>query len=268
MQATDDPLVDGAPSHRIDLNSDMGEGFGNYPGGPDSELLPLISSANVACGFHAGDPRVMERTIVQARARSVAVGAHPGFPDLVGFGRRTMAATPDEIRTDVLYQLGALYALCRSQRVEIQHIKAHGALYNLAARDDAAAQAIAEAVRQFDPDLLFFALPGSALATAAHSAGLHVVHEAFADRAYHADGSLVARSHPGAVLHDPEAVAVRAVQMVREGVVETIEGETLAIEPQTICLHSDTANALMMAEAIRARFAVEAIDVRPVSETR
>lgn len=268
MQATDDPPVDGATSHRIDLNSDMGEGFGNYPGGPDSELLPLISSANVACGFHAGDPRVMERTIVQAHACSVAVGAHPGFPDRVGFGRRTMAATPDEIRTDVLYQLGALYALCRSQRVEIQHIKAHGALYNLAVKDAAAAQAIAEAVRQFDPDLLFFALPGSALATAAESAGLRVVHEAFADRAYHADGSLVARSHPGAVLHDPDAVAARAVRMVRERVVETIEGETLAIEPQTICLHSDTANALTMAEAIRARFAAEAIDVRAVGETR
>lgn len=267
MQATDDPFVVQPSPHSIDLNSDMGEGFGNYPGGPDDALLPLISSANVACGFHAGDPRVMERTIAQARGHGVAVGAHPGFPDLVGFGRRTITATPDEIRTDVLYQLGALYALCRSQRVELQHLKAHGALYNLAVRDSAVAQAIADAVRRFDPGLLFFAPPGSALAAAADSAGLCVVHEAFADRAYHADGSLVARSEPGAVLHDPKAVAARAVRMVRDGVVESIEGETLAISPQTICLHSDTANALTMARAIRARFAAETIDVRPVGGT-
>lgn len=253
---------------RIDLNSDMGEGFGDYPGGPDDELLPLISSANVACGFHAGDPRVMERTIVQASVHGVAIGAHPGFPDLVGFGRRAIVATPDEIRTDVLYQLGALYALCRSRRLELQHLKAHGALYNLAVKDASVAQAIAAAVRQFDPGLLFFALPGSALAEAAESAGLRVACEAFADRAYHADGSLVARSHPGAVLHDPDVVAARVVRIVREGVVETIDGETLAIEPDTICLHSDTANALAMARAIRTRFAAEAIDVRSAGEPR
>ncbi len=267
MRVTDDSAANRATPRWIDLNSDMGEGFGNYPGGPDDALLPLISSANIACGFHAGDPRVMERTIAQASTHGVAVGAHPGFPDLVGFGRRTIVATPDEIRTDVLYQLGALYALCRSQRVELQHLKAHGALYNLAVTDAAVAQAIADAVRGFDPDLLFFALPGSALAAAAESSGLRVVHEAFADRAYHADGSLVARSHPDAVLHDPEAVSARVVRMVRDGVVESIEGDTLAISPQTICLHSDTANALTMAQAIRARFAAEAIDVRPVGET-
>lgn len=268
MHATEDISASQPAPRRIDLNSDMGEGFGNYPGGPDEALLALISSANVACGFHAGDPRVMERTIVQARANGVAIGAHPGFPDLVGFGRRTIAATPDEIRTDVLYQLGALYALCRSQGAELQHLKAHGALYNLAVKDASVAEAIATAVQQFDPGLLFFALPGSALATAAESTGLRVVREAFADRAYHADGSLVARSHPGSVLHDPDAVAARVVRMVREGVVETIEGGLLAIEPDTICLHSDTANALTMARAIRARFAAEAIDVRPVGKTR
>lgn len=267
MQVTDDLPADRLTPQRVDLNSDMGEGFGNYPGGPDDALLPLISSANIACGFHAGDPRVMERTIAQASDRGVAVGAHPGFPDPVGFGRRTIMATPEEIRTDVLYQLGALYALCRSRRVELQHLKAHGALYNLAVTDATVAEAIAEAVRRFDRDLLFFALPESALAAAAESAGLRVVHEAFADRAYHADGSLVARSHPDAVLHDPEKVAARAVRMVREGVVETIEGDTLAISPGTICLHSDTANALTMAQAIRARFETEAIEVRPAGET-
>lgn len=254
-----------APRH-IDLNSDLGEGFGTYPGGPDQALLPLISSANIACGFHAGDPRVMERTIAQASAHGVAVGAHPGFPDLVGFGRRTIVATPDEIRTDVLYQIGALHALCRAQHVEIRHVKAHGALYNLAVKDPGVAGAIAEAVRRFDPGLLFFAPPGSVLAAAAESAGLRVVLEAFADRAYHADGTLVARSLPDAVLHDPETVAARAVRMVRDGVVETIDGEMLAIEPRTICLHSDTANVLTLANAIRARFAADAIDVRPAGE--
>lgn len=268
MHAPDDVAATQADPRSIDLNSDMGEGFGSYPGGPDDELLPLISSANVACGFHAGDPRVMERTIARASSHGVAIGAHPGFADLVGFGRRTIAASPDEIRTDVLYQLGAMYALCRSQGAELRHIKAHGALYNLAVRDESAAAAIARAVRQFDAELLFFALPGSALAAAAESAGLHVIHEAFADRAYHIDGSLVSRSHPGAVLHDPDAVARRAVRIVREGLVETIEGETLAITPQTICLHSDTANALTMARAIRERFATHAIEVRPAGMSK
>lgn len=266
MHVTDDVSPSRPAPRRIDLNSDMGEGFGTYPGGPDDALLPLVSSANIACGFHAGDPRVMERTIVQAITNGVAVGAHPGFPDLVGFGRRTISATPEEIRTDILYQLGALHALCRARGVELQHLKAHGALYNLAVKDASVAAAIAEAVRQFEPELLFFALPGSALAMAAESAGLRVAREAFADRAYRADGSLVARSQPGAVLHDPEVVAARVVRMVREGVVETIDGGLLAIEPDTICLHSDTANALTMARAIRARFTAEAIDVRPVGE--
>ncbi len=267
MQTTDDASFVSPTPSGIDLNSDMGEGFGNYPGGPDNDLLPLVSSANIACGFHAGDPRVMERTVAQAAYHGVAVGAHPGFPDLVGFGRRTIAATPNEVRTDVLYQLGALFALCRSRNVELQHLKAHGALYNLAVKDETLADAIATAVRQFDPDLLFFALPGSALETAAESAGLRVAREAFADRAYHADGSLVSRSRPGAVLHDPDVVATRVVRMVREGLVEAIEGESLSIRPDTICLHSDTANALVMARAIRDRFASEGIDVRPVGET-
>lgn len=251
----------------IDLNSDMGEAFGTYTGGPDEELLALVSSANVACGFHAGDPRVMERTVALAHRHGVAIGAHPGFPDLVGFGRRALAATPDEIRTDVLYQLGALAAFCRAEGAELRHVKAHGALYTAAVTDDATATAIATATHQFDLALLFFAPPASALESAAASAGLRVVREAFADRAYHPDGSLVARSRPGAVLQDPDAVAARVVRMVREGAVETIEGETLAIRPRTICLHSDTANALAMARAIRERLRNEGIDVRPAHET-
>jgi UPF0271 protein len=251
----------------IDLNSDMGEAFGAYPGGPDADLLALVSSANVACGFHAGDPRVMERTVALAHRHGVGIGAHPGFPDLAGFGRRALAATPDEIRTDVLYQLGALAAFCRAEGAELRHIKAHGALYNTAVKDHATAGAIAAAARRFDPALLFFAPPGSALESAAASAGLRVVHEAFADRAYHADGSLVARSRPGSVLHDPEIVAARVIRMVREGAVETIDGDTLAIQPRTICLHADTANALELARAIRDRLHHERIDVRPVHET-
>ncbi|MBA2278060.1 MAG: LamB/YcsF family protein, partial [Chloroflexia bacterium] len=183
----------------VDLNSDLGESFGAFAVGHDDALFPLISSANVACGFHGGDPRVIEQTVARAAAHGVAVGAHPSFPDLVGFGRRALAATADEVRTDCLYQIGALAAFCRAAGVPLRHVKAHGALYNLAVKDATIAAAIAAAVRAFDPAPRFFAAPGSALEAAGHEAGLTVVREAFADRAYHIDGSLVARGQPGAV---------------------------------------------------------------------
>ncbi|CAA9584073.1 MAG: Lactam utilization protein LamB [uncultured Thermomicrobiales bacterium] len=247
----------------IDLNSDLGEGFGAFRVGPDEELFPFISSANVACGFHGGDPRMMSRTVEQARKHNVAVGAHPGFPDLAGFGRRNIAASAEEIRTDVLYQIGAMAGITRAEGAALRHVKAHGALYNMAVKDPVVAEAIARAVRQFDAALRFFVIPGSALEAAAITAGLTVVREAFADRAYHADGSLVSRSVPGAVIEDAELVAARVIRLVEEGVIETIEGDLLTLEADTICIHSDTATAVPIARAISARFARAGIDVRP-----
>ncbi len=246
----------------IDLNSDLGEGFGPFRVGADEALFPLISSANVACGFHGGDPAMMELTVRRAREHSVGVGAHPGFPDRAGFGRRAMAATPDEIRTDVLYQLGALAAFCRAADVELRHVKAHGALYNVAVHTIEVSTAIAQAVRSFDPTLLFFAIPGSRLHEAGEEAGLTVIREAFADRAYLADGSLVPRSRPGAVIDDVDLVADRMVRLVTEGSIDTIDGERLAIEADTICIHSDTPNAVEIAESIARRFRQVGIEIR------
>lgn len=246
----------------IDLNSDLGEGFGPFRVGADEALFPMISSANVACGFHGGDASMMELTVARAKAHGTAVGAHPGFPDRLGFGRRPVAATPAEIRADVLYQLGALAGFCRASGIEMQHVKAHGALYNMAVGDQAIAEAIASAVKDFDVGLRFFAIPGSALHAAGETAGLTVEREAFADRAYMADGSLVPRSQPGAVIEDVRLVAERMARLVNEGMIETIDGQTLAMEADTICIHSDTGSAVALAEAITQRFAVEGIAIR------
>lgn len=246
----------------VDLNSDLGEGFGPFQVGADEALFPLISSANVACGFHGGDPVMMELTVDRAHEHGVAVGAHPGFPDRGGFGRRAMAATGDEIRTDVIYQLGALAAFCRAGGVELRHVKAHGALYNLAVNDIRVATAIAQAVAMFDPSLLFFAIPGSRLHEAGAEAGLIVIREAFADRAYLADGSLVPRARPGAVIHDVDFVADRMVRLVTEGTIETIDGELLALDADTICVHSDTSNAVDIATAVASRFRQAGIRIR------
>jgi 5-oxoprolinase (ATP-hydrolysing) subunit A len=253
---------------RIDLNSDLGEGFGPWRLAPDDELMPLISSANIACGFHAGDPRILEHTVRQAAEHGVGIGAHPGYPDRVGFGRRTMTATPDEVRTDVLYQVGAIAAFCRAAGTELQHVKAHGALYNLAVKDAATAEAIASAVKRFDPDLLFFVLPGSALEAAGAAAGLRLAREAFADRGYMADGSLVPRSRPDAIITDHDLVVRRMVRLVTDGVVETVDGTDLHLHADTICLHSDTPSALEIARAIRAGFEAAGIAVRPVGGSR
>jgi UPF0271 protein len=248
----------------IDLNSDLGEAFGAYTIAPDEELFELISSANVACGFHGGDPRVMERTVAMATARGVAVGAHPGFPDLVGFGRREIVATADEVRTDVLYQIGALDDFCRAAGVTMQHVKAHGALYNRSVRDEATAAAIAAAVKAYDSSLIFVALPGSSLERAARDAGLTVAREGFADRAYNPDGSLASRRLPGAVIHDPELAAERAVRLVLEGKLTAVDGTELDLEIDTLCLHSDTPGAVAIARAIRRRFDEAGLTVRPM----
>lgn len=249
----------------IDINSDVGEGFGAWPGAPDADLFAVISSANVACGFHAGDPRTMERTVRAAKAAGVAVGAHPGFPDLVGFGRRTMRASAEEIHTDLLYQVGALAAFCQAHDVPLHHVKPHGALYNMAAVDRAMADAIVAAIHAYEPALPLYALPESQLEAAARAAGLYVAREAFVDRAYMADGTLAPRSLPGSVLTDPEAVVARVIRMVRGEPIATLDGGSIRIQAETFCIHSDTPTAVPIAQALRDGLEAAGIAVRPLA---
>lgn len=237
---------------RIDLNSDLGESFGPWPMGDDAALMASISSANVACGFHAGDPGAMRATVALAKASGVAVGAHPGFPDLVGFGRREMKATPQEVEDFVVYQVAALAGIAATQGVRLQHVKAHGALYNMACRDRALAGAIARAVAAIDKNLILFGLPGSELIKAGREVGLPVAAEVFADRAYEADGSLASRQKAGSVIHDQATVAARAIKMVQERRVVALDGSEIALEADTICLHGDTPGAVQLARAVRA----------------
>jgi UPF0271 protein len=235
----------------VDLNSDLGESFGAYKLGDDSTILRLITSANVACGMHAGDPRVMDDTVRASRELGVSVGAHPGFPDQVGFGRRTIDATPTEIETDVLYQIGALAAFVVANGLEMQHVKAHGALYNLAVANQEVAAAIARAVIRYDRDLIFVAPVGSALERAGLEAGLAVAREAFADREYNRDATLVSRRVNGAVISDPRAAADRAIRMIKEQVVTTVDGSSLPMKVDTLCVHGDNPNAAEILRAIR-----------------
>jgi len=247
----------------IDLNADLGEGFGAYHLGDDRELLALVTSANIACGFHAGDPLIMRTTVEVAAARGVAIGAHPGYPDLMGFGRRELGATAREITAYLIYQIGALQAVCRAAGTRLRYVKAHGALYNRAVADAEAAAAIADAVRAVDPGLTLLGLAGSQLLVAARAAGLPVASEAFADRAYARDGSLVSRSKPGAVLRDVEAVVTRAVRMVTTGQVTSIEGEELQVHADSLCVHGDTPGALDLLRAIRRGLATAGVAVTP-----
>jgi 5-oxoprolinase (ATP-hydrolysing) subunit A len=236
---------------RIDLNSDLGESFGPWPMGQDAALMDSISSANVACGFHAGDPGAMRATIALAREKGVAIGAHPGFQDLVGFGRRELKATPAEVEDLVLYQVSALAGMASAQGVRLQHVKAHGALYNMACRDRALADAIAKAVAAFDRSLILFGLPNSELLRAGAAAGLSVAAEVFADRAYDPDGSLTSRTKPGSVIHDTSTVVERAIKMVRDKQVIAVDGSTISLKADTICLHGDTPGAADHAKAVR-----------------
>jgi UPF0271 protein len=252
---------------RIDLNADMGESFGAYTIGADEQVMSNITSANVACGFHGGDPAVMRRTIRLAREAGVSVGAHPGFQDLAGFGRREMRVTPQEAEDIVLYQIGALAGIARSEGVQLRHVKPHGALYNMAVRDAALAAAIARAVRAFDPSLMLFALPGTELARAGEQCGLAVAAEGFADRSYEPDGSLTPRSRPGAVIHDGSSVVDRAVRMATEGKVTASDGSEIPMRVQTICTHGDTPGAQELTRAIRAGLARAGVTVAPVSGT-
>ncbi len=252
------------PRLTIDLNCDLGEGFGAYSMGDDTALMRVVSSANVACGFHAGDPRTMLRSVEIARAHGVAVGAHPGFPDRVGFGRRDLGATDEEITTDVLYQIGALAAFCAGAGTALQHVKPHGALYNIAARDRHVADAVVAAIARFDPSLLLFAPAGSALERAASDHHLRVAREIFADRAVERDGRLVARGAPGAVITDSEVVIARTLRMIRDGRVIAITGEEIEMTGETVCVHGDTPDAVGILGRLRAALETEGISVRPV----
>ncbi len=243
----------------IDLNADGGEGFGAYTIGADDELLASVTSINVACGYHGGDPVVIRRTIRAAAARGVSVGAHPGFPDLQGFGRRAMQIPPDELTDMLIYQIGAVAALAAAEGVRLRHVKAHGALYNLAERDDAVAGAIVAAVAAF-PGLWLYAPPDSPMAAAARTRGVRVAAEGFLDRGYRPDGTLVPRALPGALLTDPARVAAKAVRFATEGVVEATDGTPVTLRPRTLCIHSDTPGAPALAAAARA--ALERAGVR------
>jgi len=236
---------------RIDLNSDLGEGFGAWRMGDDEAILEQVSSANIACGFHAGDPTVMMRTVRLAAGRGVAIGAHPSLPDLQGFGRRELRIAPEEAYQLVLYQVGALHAFCRAGGVPLSHVKPHGALYNMAARDQPLAQAIAQAVRDFDPALVLFGLAGGALVEAGRAAGLQVANEVFADRTYQADGSLTPRSRADALLTDPAAALAQVQDMVFAGAVTATDGTRVPIRADTLCLHGDGPGAVALARALR-----------------
>lgn len=235
----------------IDLNSDLGESFGPWKMGNDEELMPSITSANIACGFHAGDPTVMRQTIALAKQHGVAIGAHPGFPDLPGFGRREMHLSPREVEDAVLYQLAAIAGVAAADSVRLQHVKAHGALYNMAARDATLARAIARAVAAFDRSLILFGLPNSPLLLEGEKAGLQVAAEIFADRTYEPDGSLTSRRIPGSVIHDPAQVVQRAVEMVTTERVTTTSGHAIDLRADTLCLHGDTPGAAELARAMR-----------------
>jgi UPF0271 protein len=236
---------------KVDLNSDLGESFGLYKIGNDENVLKYVTSANIACGMHAGDPVVMSKTVKMATENGVGIGAHPGYPDLQGFGRRNMNLTPEEITAFVVYQVGALQTFAKSEGQKLQHVKAHGALYNMAAKDIKIARAIAEGIKLVDPNLIFMALAGSKMVEAAQDAGLKVAQEIFADRAYNSDGTLVARGTPGAMIHDKEVAIPRVVKMVTEGKVTAITGEEINIQADSICVHGDNPEALKFVEEIR-----------------
>lgn len=252
--------------YKVDLNSDLGESFGAYTIGLDHEVIAHVSSVNVACGYHAGDPLVMTQTVAAAKAAGVAVGAHPGYPDLMGFGRRNMNCSPKEVKAYVQYQLGALMAFCRAQNVKLQHCKPHGALYNMAGKDMDLSMAIAEAVYEVDQDVILLGLAGSKMLEAGRKVGLRVASEVFADRAYQADGSLVPRSQPGAVIHDKDEAIARTVRMVLEGKVTAITGEEVDIAADSICVHGDNPSAVEFVKNIRAALEAKDIAVAPLAD--
>lgn len=251
---------------RVDLNSDLGESFGRYTLGMDDKIIPLITSANVACGYHASDPVVMEKTVAMAKAAGIRVGAHPGFPDLMGFGRRNMAVSPAEAKAYVLYQLGALYGFCRAKGVKLQHVKPHGALYNMAAKDYELSKGICEAIYEFDKNLIVLALSGGELAHAAKDMGLRTALEVFADRAYEEDGTLVNRRKEGSMITDENEAIARVVRMIKEKKVTAITGKDIPIQADSVCVHGDGVKALAFVEKIRKTLTEEGVEICSLDE--
>lgn len=252
--------------YKVDLNSDLGESFGAYTIGLDEAVIAHISSANIACGYHAGDPLVMDRTVSACKEAGVAIGAHPGYPDLMGFGRRNLLCTPKEAKAYVKYQLGALNAFGIKYGLKLMHCKPHGALYNMAAKDPALAAAIAEAVLEVDSDIILLGLANSCLISEAKKAGLRAASEVFADRAYQSDGSLLPRSKPGAVIHDKDEAIARTVRMVKEGAVKAVTGEEVPLSADSICVHGDNPSAVEFVKNIRDALTAEGIAITPLAE--
>jgi UPF0271 protein len=247
----------------IDLNSDLGEGFGVWTLGDDEALLDVVSSANVACGFHAGDPDILRRVCAQAAERGVVIGAQVGYRDLPGFGRRSIDVAPESLVNDVLFQIGALDAFARVAGTRVAYVKPHGALYNRIVHDEDQAAAVVEAVRLYDATLPLLGLPGSAVLRLAAEAGLTPVQEAFADRGYTAQATLVPRTRPGALLHDPREVATRVVRMVTSGSVTSVEGTDVDVSARSVCVHGDSPGAVAMAVAVRAALLDAGVQIRP-----
>lgn len=248
--------------HSIDLNCDMGESYGPFIVGNDQAILPYISSVNIACGFHAGDPAVMEQTLIMALEHQVKIGAHPGFHDLQGFGRRNMDISPREVYQIVVYQIGALQAFVTALGGKMNHVKPHGALYNMAAKDKNLAEAIAEGVYKVNPELVLYGLAGSNLVQEGKKVGLSIAHEVFADRTYQRDGSLTPRSHSMALIHDSEQAIAQVVSMIKERKVIALTGEEVPMEADTLCIHGDGAHALVFAELIRKKLTEEGIQIK------
>lgn len=250
----------------VDLNCDLGESFGAYKIGKDEDIIPLISSANVACGAHAGDPDVMAKTADICKSSGVSMGAHPGFFDLMGFGRRNLAVSPEEAKNLLIYQIGALDAFAKSRGIKLSHVKPHGALYNMAAKDARLAAAIAEGIYSYNPELILLGLSGSEMLKAAENIGLPYAAEVFADRAYEDDGTLVARSKPGAMIKDEDEAVRRVIKMIKEHKVTTVSGKEIEIFPASVCVHGDSEKALLFVKKIRAALTSENIEIRPLSE--
>ncbi|MGV2126254.1 LamB/YcsF family protein [Agrobacterium vitis] len=246
----------------IDLNSDLGESYGAWSTGDDAAMLAVVSSANIACGFHAGDPSGIWKTVKAAAENGVSIGAHVSYPDRVGFGRRDMDVTSEELIADVIYQIGALKGMAAAANTRVTYVKPHGALYNRIANDARQGQAVIDAVKAIDPSLVLMGLAGAPILDLARTSGLSTVAEAFADRAYTPQGQLVSRREAGAVLHDAEKIASRMVQLARQGTLEAIDGSVIKVEAQSICVHGDSPGAVAIAQEIRRRFEAEGIAVQ------
>ena len=252
--------------YKVDLNSDLGESFGRYTIGSDDRIIPLITSANIACGFHASDPVVMMKTVNMVKGAGTGAGAHPGYPDLMGFGRRNMNVSHEEAKAYTLYQISALGGMCKAAGVKLSHVKPHGAMYNMAGKDYGLSKAICEAIKEYDPSLIVMGLAGSQMVKAARDMGLKTAEEVFADRAYEEDGSLVARSKPGAMIEDEDEAIARVIRMVKEGKVQAITGKDIDIKADSVCVHGDGEKALLFVEKIRKALTDEGIEICPLEE--